>query len=379
MNNNSDISRYGQNMAEFCRLINENASKFSQKPIGPIGTYITFKSNVGDKGQLSKLLQVQLGTQLLKGFIVANRNDRNLLNKLMDEVTRMQRSHKPFNVTIVTWKNIGRKVDIARQRVNKGSGFSVLVDYFDFKHDEVFNVICDKVKPEKIIITTDQLAQTMFASKETVPKNTILAITETFNKYSPPTRGNYSNFYIEEPNYPITLLVQAKHISMQFKEKHDENNTKMRELEAQEKEIQKRQQDMRLERNKIIDQINANNKKLGNLNQNKTRLSNMLFEKKRNNRDWDAGIEAYESENRKLKAEKEEQLAQKRVVRMEIENIEKVLEKSQKFFDDENPHLVQMKLELSEMGKLLRTNRGTVIDAQSKFDEYETKLKEKQE
>ena len=369
--NSSEILRYGKAMLEFTNLIKQNASKFSQPPIGPIGTYIKLKSNVGEQNQqLSKLLQVQLGIGLLRGFIVSNRNDQNLLKNLTNEVSR--RMSRPFNVTITTWKTIGRRFDITEKRVNKGTGFSVLIDYFDFKHDEVFNVICDKVKAEKIIITTDQMAQTMFASRETVPKNTFLAITETFNRYTPPTHGNYSTFYIDEPRDPITLLVHAKHISMHFKEQHDKIKTQIMEVDAKEREINNRRHEVRSTREKINADIKSNIAKLATMNQNKTRLSNMLFEKKRNNRDWDAGIEAYETENKKLKDEKDGYFVQKRDVKADMEKIQMVLNKSQKFFDDKHPELVKMKMELDEKGKLKKTSTNTVRVAKEKFDEYET-------
>ena len=376
--NSSEILRYGKAMLEFTNLIKQNASKFSQPPIGPIGTYIKLKSNVGEQNQqLSKLLQVQLGIGLLRGFIVGNRNDQNLLKNLTNEVSR--RMSRPFHITITTWKTIGRRFDITEKRVNKGTGFSVLIDYFDFKHDEVFNVICDKVKAEKIIITTDQMAQTMFASRETVPKNTFLAITETFNRYTPPTHGNYSTFYIDEPRDPITLLVHAKHISMHFKEQHDKIKTQMMELDAKEKEINNRKREVWTTREKINADIKSNITKLATMNQTKTRLNNMLFAKKRNNRDWDAGIEAYESENKKLKDEKDGLFAQKRDVKTDMEKIQNVLDKSQKFLDDQHPELVKMKMELDEKGKLKRTNINTVKEAKAKFDEWESKKCEIQE
>merc|ERR1712174_117046 len=109
------------------------------------------------------------------------------------------------------------------------------------------------------------------------------------------------------------------------------------------------------------------------MNQTKTRLNNMLFAKKRNNRDWDAGIEAYESENKKLKDEKEGLFAQKRIVKTDMEKIQNVLDKSQKFLDDQHPELVKMKMELDEKGKLKRTNINTVKEAKAKFDEWESK------
>ena len=73
-----------------------------------------------------------------------------------------------------------------------------------------------------------------------------------------------------------------------------------------------------------------------------------------------------------MKEEKEGHLAQKRIVKTDMEKIQMVLNKSQKFFDEKHPELVKMKMELDEKGKLKKTSTNTVRVAKEKFDEYET-------
>ena len=50
----------------------------------------------------------------------------------------------------------GKRYDVSRRRAADTSGASVMLDYFEFKDDQVFNLVVDRVSPENILITTEK-------------------------------------------------------------------------------------------------------------------------------------------------------------------------------------------------------------------------------
>ena len=77
-----------------------------------------------------------------------------------------------------------------------------------------------------------------FFSRASVPPNTHSAITPTFYTYNPPTRGNYSSFYIAKPEYMVNLLIPEQDVTRQInsQEKAFEEEIKEFKREKDEKE-----------------------------------------------------------------------------------------------------------------------------------------------
>ena len=69
--------------------------------------------------------------------------------------------------------------------------------------------------------------------RETVPANTICAITPTFYEYNPPTRGNYSSFYIHKPNYMVNLLIPEQDLNRQLKSQEKQFQEQINELKQE--------------------------------------------------------------------------------------------------------------------------------------------------
>ena len=72
-------------MEELCSEIERNMDEFKVPPIGPLGKYIKLTRKTGKDENLASLLQNQLGVKLLNSFLVDNRDDRKILDKLMDK------------------------------------------------------------------------------------------------------------------------------------------------------------------------------------------------------------------------------------------------------------------------------------------------------
>ena len=50
-------------------------------------------------------------------------------------------------------------------------GTSLMLDFLQISNDIVFNVIIDNIHPEMTLVTTDQIAQSLFRNRNTVPVN----------------------------------------------------------------------------------------------------------------------------------------------------------------------------------------------------------------
>ena len=50
----------------------------------------------------------------------------------------------------------GKRYDVSRRRAADTSGASIMLDYLEFKDDQVFNLVVDRVSPENILITTEK-------------------------------------------------------------------------------------------------------------------------------------------------------------------------------------------------------------------------------
>ena len=93
---------------------------------------------------------------------------------------------------------MGHRYDINPNKIPGSTNYKSLVDYLVFKNDEVFNLLVDRKKIERImVVTNDEIPQNLFHSRQTVPRNTIKAISTNFFSYHPPTLGNYSSYYIK--------------------------------------------------------------------------------------------------------------------------------------------------------------------------------------
>ena len=61
-----------------------------------------------------------------------------------------------FSWNCTTFFSEGKRYDVSRRRAADTSGASVMLDYFEFKDDQVFNLVVDRVSPENILITTEK-------------------------------------------------------------------------------------------------------------------------------------------------------------------------------------------------------------------------------
>ena len=81
----NELARYNKEMVSLCQDIDNNASKFRSKPIGPIGRFIKLTQEAARNDQLNSLLEVRLSTKELKSFLVESYEDKKCLERMMSK------------------------------------------------------------------------------------------------------------------------------------------------------------------------------------------------------------------------------------------------------------------------------------------------------
>ena len=206
------LSRYGEQILELQNKIDDYLSSpvFNKPPIGPLGRYIKFKGEASNDQQLAELLEVELGRNILKSYICDCRADRIQLETIMREIWSHNRGKPPIIFTRKFSNQRYSEIAISKYSVDVSGnvGLYRIMDFLDFENDNVFNLIVDEKHIERILVVTTNQVETLFAERETVPKNTKYAISRDKYRYFPPSYvQNYSSYYIPFNKNGAALLV----------------------------------------------------------------------------------------------------------------------------------------------------------------------------
>ena len=128
-NSESKLALYGERMPHLIKAINDQASRFSKLPIGPLGTEIRLKPNVSKTGAavIERELKDALGS-----FIVNSYEDKRLLDSIQERLRT--------NFNVVTAKFIENRYNISRGRCSHPE-FPALYDVLDVKNPTVMNCL----------------------------------------------------------------------------------------------------------------------------------------------------------------------------------------------------------------------------------------------
>lgn len=163
------VAVFGAHMPALLKRIDEayRAGRFRQKPLGPLGNYITLKDN-----SCGIALQACLKGNVY-AFVCDNNKDRQELVSIMRSVERCRLP------TIVIRPFTGRRHNITSSKVDHDKYHSLL-DHISIEDDNVFNVIIDKTGIERIAyIPEEQEARRLLMKRNTVPRNCYQAFTKT--------------------------------------------------------------------------------------------------------------------------------------------------------------------------------------------------------
>ena len=79
----SELARYSTAIDRLCKDIEENVNQFRFKPIGPLGRHIKLTQEAARNDKLNSLLEIQLGQNNLKSFLVECKEDQIVLDRMM--------------------------------------------------------------------------------------------------------------------------------------------------------------------------------------------------------------------------------------------------------------------------------------------------------
>ena len=138
-NTGNEDARFGEDLMKLFNLIDKNASKFSIKPIGPVGKYITMKDN-----RYSEAVESAIGQGPLTTLLVASYQDEQLVMNLAKNARINLRAVKIFRTKIdgASYRDTGQlRMDRFPAR-NKG--YTQVLDVIEITNTAVENYLYDK-------------------------------------------------------------------------------------------------------------------------------------------------------------------------------------------------------------------------------------------
>ena len=205
-------SRLSSSMHQLLREI--AAAEFDHRPIGPLVDYIKLKPC---SAGATDLLEVIFGHQLLKGFIVQSKPDRETLQRLL--VSSFGKQRRPT----IFFSEKQPRYSIQRKR----SDLRFLIDFLTVENDSVFNLLIDKLHIERVVVAEDHVIQGLFTDGSATGLDGISkAYSYKFYRYNPPKRNSsYSSYYIPRPG-PERLLEIETDVARQTHKREIERCTK---------------------------------------------------------------------------------------------------------------------------------------------------------
>ncbi|CAR22883.1 DNA repair protein SMC6 [Lachancea thermotolerans CBS 6340] len=136
------LSNFDPHMEKLVRLIEQRKSEFSSKPVGPLGNYVTVKSQFQE---WARPIQRYLGGTL-SAFVVANVSDGALLKSLI------RACQIRSNINVITYKLNEFDFDSGKAR----SEYPSVADALEFKSRSLQCLFVDQNRIEKVVLVTNK-------------------------------------------------------------------------------------------------------------------------------------------------------------------------------------------------------------------------------
>ena len=218
--------------------------EFNISPIGPVGNFLKLNPEAARDENLSKLIETEISTKILKSYLCNDDHDRKVLWDIFNKVYGNRK--KPM---IYTTKFLNQK-----HRVQRVDHHKTLMDYIEIMGSReekivLFNHLVDSRAIEAVVVKTSQdEAKNLCTYIQNVPKNLKYCITKDFYRFFPPSNtACYRSFYIE----PIQSSILGSSIAL----KKDEKMKQIEELRESEEKVHHKQESLLMERRKCESQI----------------------------------------------------------------------------------------------------------------------------
>lgn len=199
---------------------------FGVCPIGPVGSFIKLSSSATSNNNLPKLLETEIGANILRSYLCNDDGDRKTLWEIFDQVYGGKKKPQIFTSRFLK----------SRHNVNKVANHQTVMDFLEFvgspsEQTVVFNHLVDQKSIESVVVAKSQdEAKKLCTYIQNVPKNLNYCITLDFNRFFPPTKtASYRSYYID----PVSTTVLGSNMESKMEEKRreiDKNEEQLQEI-----------------------------------------------------------------------------------------------------------------------------------------------------
>lgn len=171
---NNKLLALGPQMPTLMDLIQRSKARFSQMPVGPLGSLINFRPGVSD--EIKIIIENEI-RPMFSAFVVNSFKDKKILQELMKSAK--------VQGQVITTKFMNVKYDLSEGSCEHETHKNLL-SFLNISNPIAFNVIVDQRRLEQILLFEhDSEAQQLLKVTKTVPKNCFCGLTMTKNQYYP--------------------------------------------------------------------------------------------------------------------------------------------------------------------------------------------------
>merc|ERR1719450_343632 len=188
---------------------------FGVCPIGPVGSFIKLSSSATSNSNLPRLLETEIGANILRSYLCNDDSDRKTLWGIFDQVYGGKKKPQIFTSRFLK----------SRHNVHKVANHQTVMDYLEFvgspsEQCVVFNHLVDQKSIESVVVAKCQdEAKKLCTYIQNVPRNLNYCITMDYNKFFPPSKtASYRSYYIE----PVSTTVLGSNMESKMEEKRRE-------------------------------------------------------------------------------------------------------------------------------------------------------------
>lgn len=266
----ASIDKRAPAMAEEIDKAMKSKSKFKVRPIGPVGNLLELSEEADGNPELVKLLEAELGTNLLKSYLCNDDQDRKLLWEIINKVYGSQSQWRP---TVFTTKFLKHRHNVARVE-----GHRTLMDFLKLTGPEedqvvVFNHLVDLKRIESVVVKSSQTeAGGLCTLRQNVPANLESCITWDLYRYFPATpTSSYRSYYI----VPASSNILGSRLSSKINQQNqliEESKEKIRNVRLEAEKRKKDVKDLESNKKQLKSEISRLSKSLTEITKSKSRL-----------------------------------------------------------------------------------------------------------
>ncbi|CCE61756.1 hypothetical protein TPHA_0B00840 [Tetrapisispora phaffii CBS 4417] len=345
--NNNFLHNFDHRLPQLLHLIERRSNEFSRKPFGPLGSYVTVKSEY--EKDWTRAIQRYLSSSL-NAFIVSTLEDNELLRRMFKEVGIRN------DIRIFTYPKL-EALDYSYGKAK--SKFPVLVDAIEFSNLGVQSLFIDQHKIEKVILIPNHNEAKSYLDRKPINVNLALSLRNETSGYQ-----LVGGFRLDTVDYQNKLQIKvgssSKNEETYLKEfiKQETN-----ELNAKKQRYQERMSEVRNKLRSVVDessearlQLKQNSKHITDLkvNMNKVVDTGALISKQTDKDNQKKAIIAYENSIQQIR-----------------NNLDQITEEAQplKVNFDETLN------DLTASQKSLKEAKEEVINRESLMEKYQYDLK----